>query len=150
MAYGIGVHPDTTTEHSITSPRSSSNSTISSAYNTNLVSAAISPSMSHGRLSASAHFSDPTALQVSAPSLAHAYTIPSSSLQYQQAPQEPIHLALSQLPMTSQPSRGSLDFSFIESSPVVNPPPGHAQPIPYQRPSMNPSKSQASNKHDIR
>lgn len=148
--HGIGGPSEAATDHSMTSPRSSSASTISSAYTTSLASAALSPSISHGRLSGSTHFPDPATLTVSAPSLAHAYAMPSST-PYQQASHEQINLSLGQLPMTSQPGRGSLDYSFIQASPsMANPHPGHAQPTPYPRAGMNPSKSQVSSKHDIR
>lgn len=148
-SHAYGGQSEASTEPSITSPQSSSSSTISSAYTTTLAST-ISPNPSHGRLPTPAHFSDVPTLQAPAPRLSHTYALSSSS-PYAYASHEQMSSSLGPLPMTSQPGRGSLDFSsYIETSPtLVNP-----HPIQhYRRESLNTASSQApasSSEHDVR
>ena len=133
--------------HPSASPHSASNSTISSAYNTAIASTTMSPS-SHGRLAAPVRFSEAPPLQVSVPTLPHAYTVP--SLQSQYAIQEPMASSTSgQVPLTGSPARASWDFSSIfDTSPTAASPGTHQHMSQYQQ--STPASTQPPSKHDSR
>ena len=147
--YGLGQsQPESGADHRPSaSPHSTSNSTVSSAYNAAIASTTVSPS-SHARLAAPVHFSEAPPLQVSVPSLPHAYTVP--SLQSQYAIQEPMASSASgQVSMTGPPARASWDFSSLfDTSPASASPGPHQHMSQYHQ--SPPASTQSPSKHNIR
>jgi hypothetical protein len=117
MAAVIGGPSATGTDPSISSPPSRSTSTVSSSYAMGIISAAMSPNVSHGRLLGSGNLSDPAGLHVAVPSLSQAYAVP-SSMQGQFPPPPPISSPPRPPPVTGHAHGSSLDYaSFIETGP---------------------------------
>ncbi len=145
--YGLGQpQSESARDHNpSTSPHSTSNSTISSAYSATLTSTTMSPN-SHGRLAAPVHFSEAPPLQVSVSTLPNAYTVP--SLQSQYAIQGPMNPATSgPVPMTGPPGRASWDFTTLFDTGPATVSPG-TQHMSHQY--HTPASTQSPSKHDIR
>ena len=156
MSYGFGDQSEASTEQSITSPRSSSASTISSAYATSLASSTtMSPRLSHDQSSTPAQYPDAPCLPISIPRRLHEYAnIPPAPppTQYPQyASQEQMNnSSLGQLAITSPPGRRSLEFtSYVATSPSMQLANRSAEPnLPPT--SRRESQTSPKTKHGIR